>query len=529
MPNIDTDLHRPLYVPELLVNALEHSPERPLLYLLDGRTLGVGAVRDAASQYAQALQALGVGKGTRVGLLSGNRPEVLHLVNAVQTLAAVYVPMHPLGGLADHVHVVTDAAVEILVFDTGRHAARAAELAQAAPLMRLIGLGQSELAPDLCARAGEFEPAALVAPRVEPTDVLRLGYSGGTTGKPKSLASTQRTGLATVSIMMAEWEWPNPPRVLCCTPLSHAGAALFLPTLMRGGSMMVLPGFEPAAVMQAIQDWRINCVMLVPTMIYALLDHPRFGEFDLSSLETVFYGASSIAPARLREAIERIGPVFFQFYGQAEAPMSVTVLRKAEHDVNDLQRLASCGRPVPWVHVRLLDQNGNPVPDGEPGEICVRGPLVMDGYRDSPELTAQAFAGGWLHTGDVAIRDPGGFLRIIDRTKDMIVSGGFNVYPREIEDILCEHPAVAQAAVIGVPHEKWGEAVTALVVVREGQSVTAADLIARVAERKGSYQAPKHLEFVDSIPQTPVGKPDKKALRARYAQAPAASESNGGA
>jgi fatty-acyl-CoA synthase len=258
--------------------------------------------------------------------------------------------------------------------------------------------------------------------------------------------------------------------------------------------------------------------MLVPTMIYALLDHPRFPEFDLSSLETVFYGASAISPTRLKEAIERLGPVFFQFYGQAEAPMAITVLRKAEHDVNDLRRLASCGRPVPWVHVELLDSNNCPVPDGEPGEICVRGPLVMEGYRDNPELTAETFAGGWLHTGDVAVRDPGGFLRIIDRTKDMIVTGGFNVYPREIEDILAEHPAVSQTAVVGVPHPKWGEAIKALVVLRPGQTVTAQELIALVAQRKGAFQAPKTVDFIDAIPQTAVGKPDKKVLRAKYAK-----------
>ncbi|HEX4938738.1 MAG TPA: AMP-binding protein, partial [Candidatus Kapabacteria bacterium] len=347
-------------------------------------------------------------------------------------------------------------------------------------------------------------------------DVLRLGYTGGTTGKPKALASVQRTGLATLSIMMAEWEWPSPLRFLSCTPLSHAGAAMFLPTLLKGGTMLVLPAFDPVQVLQTIQDYRINCVMLVPTMIYALLDHPRFDEFDLSSLETVFYGASAISPARLKEAIDRIGPVFMQFYGQAEAPMAVTVLRKHEHDVNNPQRLASCGRPVPWLHVALLDTNNEPVADGEPGEICVRGPLVMNGYRDNPQLTAEALSGGWLHSGDVAIRDPGGFLRIIDRTKDMIVTGGFNVYPRELEDILAEHPAVSQVAVIGVPHEKWGEAITALVVLRKGHTVDARELIDRIAARKGSYQAPKTVEFIDSIPLTPVGKPDKKVLRERY-------------
>lgn len=513
------DLHRPLYVPDLLVNALSQTPDRPLLQLAGGPMLTVGEARAATSQFVQALQSMGVERGSRVATLSSNRPEVLHVSHAIQIIAAVAVPMHPLASVADHLHVVQDARVDILIFDASRFGERAAELAQRAPGIKLIALGASPSAEDLCQLAERFTPAPLVAPKVEGSAVARLSYSGGTTGKPKALASNHRSTIAAASIMLAEWEWPNPPRVLSCAPLSHAGSAMVLPTLMKQGTILIQPGFDPVAVMQTIQEYRINCMLVVPTMIYALLDHPRFSEFDLSSLETVFYGASAISPARLKEAIERIGPVFFQFYGQAEAPMTITVLRKAEHDVNDLKRLASCGRPVPWVRVELLDAQQQPVPDGEPGEICVQGPLVMDGYRDNPELTAQALTGGWLHTGDVAVRDPGGFLRIVDRTKDMIVSGGFNIYPREIEDILGEHPAISQVAVIGVPHPKWGEAVKALVVSRPGETPKVEDLIELVAKRKGSFQAPKFVEFIDAIPQTAVGKPDKKALRARFGQA----------
>ena len=509
-------LHRPLYVPEILANALNQDESRPMIQLLGGPKMTVGEVRDEASRFVQALSSLGLGKGKRLGLLSANRPEVLHLANAVQLLPAIYVPMHPLGGFDDHLHVVKDAEIDVLIFDAERYADRAKALAEAVPGLRLLSFGHHEMAEDLSAIAAGFAPQKLIAPIVDGDDVIRLGYSGGTTGKPKALASVQRTGLVTVQLMLSEWEWPNPPNFLCCTPLSHAGAAMFIPVLLKGGTMLVLTSFDPVQVLQTIQDYKINCVMLVPTMIYALLDHPRFDEFDLSSLETVFYGASAISPVRLKEAIERIGPVFMQFYGQAEAPMSVTVLRRREHDVNDPKRLASCGRPIPWLHVELLDANNEPVPDGEPGEICVRGPLIMNGYRNLPELTEQAFAGDWLHSGDVAVRDPGGFLRIIDRTKDMIVTGGFNVYPREIEDILAEHPAVSQVAVIGVPHDKWGEAVKAVIVLRPGARADVDELIASVADRKGSFQAPKSIEFVDSIPQTPVGKPDKKALRAHY-------------
>jgi fatty-acyl-CoA synthase len=268
-----------------------------------------------------------------------------------------------------------------------------------------------------------------------------------------------------------------------------------------------------------VDQHRITATMLVQVMLYFLLDSPRAKTADMSSMESIFYGASPMSPARLTQAIEMWGPVFYQFFGQSEAPMVLANMRRAEHDLSKPERLAACGRPSPWVHLALLDGDGNPVAAGEPGEICVRGPLVMSGYKDMPEATAEAFAGGWLHTGDVGRLDEDGFLHIVDRTKDMIVTGGFNVYPREVEDVLSRHESVQQVVVIGVPDEQWGEAVKAVVVVRPG--VTADDALAaalkqQVKEAKGSVQAPKSVDFVDAIPLTPVGKPDKKAVRARY-------------
>jgi fatty-acyl-CoA synthase len=511
-------LHRPLYTADILANALNLGGDRPLLHQLDGPTLTVADMRDETSRYVQALASVGVGAGSRVSLIAPNRPECLHVTHALQLLAALYVPMHPLSALADHLAVIRDAKVSVLIFDAALFAERAAGIAREVPGMRLLAIGESPLGENIHSLAASFTPRKLETPPANEHDITRLGYSGGTTGKPKAIPSIQRTGALCGVHMMAVWEWPEQLDILSCAPLTHAGGAMFTPALLRGGTFLILPRFDPIQVLQAIEERRITCMMLVPTMIYALLDHPRFDEFDLSSLQTVFYGASAIIPARLQEAIRRIGPVFAQFYGQAEAPMVLTYMRKADHDPGDLRRLASCGLPSPYVRPELHDADGKAVPDGEPGEIVVQGPLVMDGYRDA-ELTAEAFRDGWLHTGDVAVRDPGGFLRIVDRTRDMIVSGGFNIYPREIEDIIAEHPAVSQVAVIGVPHPKWGEAVKAFIVLRPGASAAGTDLVAPVAARKGSFQAPKEVEFIDSIPQTPVGKPDKKALRALVAQA----------
>ena len=239
----------------------------------------------------------------------------------------------------------------------------------------------------------------------------------------------------------------------------------------------------------------------------------------MSSMETIFYGASPMSPARLVEGIEKWGQIFYQFFGQSEAPMVLANMKKREHDISKPERLASCGRPAPWIHLALLDENNNPVPEGEPGEICVRAPLVMKGYKDMPEQTAEAFAGDWLHTGDVGRFDDEGFLYIVDRKKDMIVTGGFNVFPREVEDVIYRHASVAQAAVIGVPDERWGEAVKAVVVLKPGEeaSETLSEQITQlVKDAKGSVQAPKTIDFVEGIPLTAIGKPDKKVLKAQY-------------
>lgn len=502
-----------------IMNALDRDADRPLVQMAGGKVWTGKDIREAISRYSQALKARGVDKGTRVALLAGNSVEVLLLHNATAFSGACLVAMHPMGSADDHLFAIEDGGVDALIYDPAKFEARARELMQRSNRLKtVLSLGDAETGENLMTLAEGMQPGPLVMPAMTGNEITRLSYSGGTTGKPKAIPGNPRVGAQALQIMLTEWEWPINPRILAVVPLSHAGGSLFAPMLLKHGSMVVLPSFDPKAVLESIQTYRINCIMLVPTMIYALLDCPEFDNYDLSSLETIFYGASLMSPARLKEAIERIGPVFYQFYGQAEAPMTVCVMRRSEHDPNNPQRLASCGRPVPYLNVKLLDDDHQPVPDGEPGEICVRGPLVMDGYLDREEQNREALAGGWLHTGDVAVKDPDGFFRIVDRKKDMIVTGGFNVFPSEVENVIATHPAVAQVSVFGVPDEKWGEAVKAAVVLRPGAAVEAAELIALVREHKGSVQAPKSIVFIDAIPQTAVGKPDKKALRRQHSE-----------
>jgi fatty-acyl-CoA synthase len=347
-----------------------------------------------------------------------------------------------------------------------------------------------------------------------------LSYTGGTTGKPKGVMMTTQATTTMTTVQLAEWEWPENPKFLMLTPLSHAGAAYFLPTLIKGGEMHVMAKFDPGAALAYIEEHKITATFVVPAMLYALMDHPDSKTRDLSSLETVYYGASAINPVRLAEAISRFGQIFAQNYGQSEAPMAISYLGKKDHDE---KRLTSCGRPTLFARCALLDAEGNPVAQGEVGEVCVSGPLLSGGYWQLPEQTADTFKDGWLRTGDMAREDEDGFWFIVDRVKDMIVTGGFNVYPREVEDVVAEHASVAQVCVVGTPDDKWGETVTAVVVLRsdagtddDSVATMTAEIQAAVKERKGSVQVPKQVIVVDSLPLTGLGKPDKKAVRAKF-------------
>ncbi|MGY2874643.1 fatty-acyl-CoA synthase [Marmoricola sp. URHA0025 HA25] len=539
----DENLRTGTHNGHLMVAALKRHRQKPVMYLGD-TTLTGGEVAARISQYIQAFEALAprtapTDEMPPGALLALNRPEVLFILGAGQTQGYRRTSLHPLGSADDHAYVINDAGITTLIIDP-YFAERALALLEKCPgLTQVLTIGpvpdevakaaadSGRTTADLVATAATFAPQPLTARLLPPDHIVSITYTGGTTGKPKGVIGTSQAMNTMAQIQLAEWEWPESPRFLMCTPLSHAGAAFFVPTVIKGGCLYVLSRFDPAEVLETIERERITATMLVPSMLYALLDHPDSHTRDLSSLETVYYGASAINPVRLKEAIERLGPIFAQYYGQSEAPMVISYLAKADHvpsgTTADLagvpQRLSSCGRPSVFLRTALLDEEGNPVPQGEPGEICVAGPLLAGGYWNLPDETAATFRDGWMHTGDVAREDEDGFWYIVDRTKDMIVTGGFNVFPREVEDVIAEHPAIAQVGVIGTPDEKWGEAVTAIVVLREGHELTdqvVAEIQASVKERKGAVQSPKQVIATDALPLTGLGKPDKKALRAQY-------------
>jgi fatty-acyl-CoA synthase len=505
-------MHGPT-APTLALRALRRHPDR-IAFAEDGRALSYAGTLALIGRIQAVLAASGA-MAPRVALLSANRAEAWAAEIAVQALGGSTTWLHPLAALPEQQFQIEDAQAQLLVVDAETYAERGGALAAGCPQLRQVWtLGPAGFGRDLLAAmaaTGEHSPRDFSQAHT----VASLGYTGGTTGRSKAALRHQHQAAAITRAILADFELPATPRYLAAAPISHVAGTKVLPTLLRGGTVHLQRGFDPDRLLATLQAERINMTLLVPTMVYKLLDHPGLDATDLGALELLLYGASPMSPTRLLEGMERIGPVFSQLYGQTEC-YPISLLRKADHDPCRPERFASCGIPLAGCDVRLLGDDGEEVALGEPGEICVRADSAMALYWNQPDLTAEALAGGWLHTSDIARQDDEGYLYIVDRKKDMVVSGGFNVYPREVEDVLTAHPAVAMAAVIGVPDATWGEAVAAMVVCRPGMQVDAQALMALVKQHKGAQQAPKRVDFVDALPLTALGKIDKKALRAPF-------------
>ncbi|MGQ0479802.1 MAG: AMP-binding protein [Pseudonocardia sp.] len=472
-------------------------------------------------QTGRALLGLGLDPGDRVAILMGDRPELLDVFYGAVWAGLAVVPLNAKASAADHAHVIADSGARVVVHDSAKaervDAARAE--ADVEHTLCVDADGVLDHGQHLARLVGR-EPAGAGRPDVTSDNRFGIFYTGGTTGRPKGVEHTHRTFVSAWASEMLELGLGERDRFAHVAPLTHAGGLFVLPTWLRGGTNHILGGFDPEQLAHTIRTEKITASMMVPTMLYVLMDSLAGDATGLESLETVIYGASPIGRERLLQALELFGPVFSQLYGQTEAPNQLTVLRKSDHaravETGDLEPLSSCGRPVAIAEVRLADDELKTVAHGDPGEIVARGPHVMLGYWNRPEETASTLREGWLCTGDIARADDRGYLYIVDRKKDMIISGGFNVYPKEIESALFGHPAVKDVAVIGVPDDKWGESVKAVVVTDPSSPVDAGELIAWVRERKGPVLAPKTVDFVEAIPLTAVGKHDKPALRARH-------------
>ena len=432
--------------------------------------------------------ALALPKGSPVGLLIGNEPYAPAIGMACTKSGLVHVPLNTRLALPEH-----EAMLRLTDARTLVHSAAEAERARL--LAERTGSDLVEAERDLLSA-----PAAGV-PRVElsPDDTLVLAFTSGTTGKLKAVRHTQRTYAAVAANILANLVDPRPGDVMLhAASLIHASGTFVLPFWVRGAASAVLPGFAPEQFLDAIPRWRATHTNLVPTMLAALLQTPGVEDVDVSTLRAIVYGASPMPTPLLERALELWGPRLIQYYGQTEAPLCIAVLRPEDHHGG---RLLSCGQPAVDCEVRL----------DESGEILLRAPFAATGYVGDEELDRETFLpDGWVRTRDVGRFDDDGFLYLVDRTSDMIVSGGYNVYPREVEDALASHPAVREAVVVGAPDDTWIEVVTAFVVA---DGVEEAELVAHCRQRLAGYKVPKRVRFVAEVPKSPVGKLLRRAVR----------------
>lgn len=507
------------YLTQSLHRALRHHPER--IAVISGTTrMSFGQLADRVSRLATALRALGVQPGDRVSMLALNSHYYLEFYLGCFWAGAVACPLNTRWTIAEIANGLKGAGVETLIVDD--HFTRiVADIRAIHPLRDVIHAGETGECDGLLGYEHLLQQALPMADVHRSGDDLAfLLYTGGTTGFPKGVMLSH-ANLAGAALGMSAMGCGSRGACLHAVPLFHmAGIQILFNHLIGGGTHIVLPSFQPQAMLHLLARERPQSTMLVPTMLQALIDHPDAETLDLSSLEQVFYGASPISEAMLQRAM-RVLPkaAFVQGYGMTETGITL-MLPACFHTVEGqrLGKLRAAGIAAPSAEVKIVDDVDMEQPRGLPGEILVRGPTVMRGYWNQPEQTEQALRGGWMHTGDVGLMDEDGFVFIVDRLKDMIVSGGENVYSTEVENALTQHPAVSSCAVIGVPDAHWGERVHAVVVLRPGSAITEAELIAHCKPLISAFKCPRSVEFREALPLSAAGKLLKNELRAPYWQ-----------
>ena len=468
---------------------------------------------EAASRIANGLVDLGLRKGDRVAYLGKNSDRAIMLTLGAARAGVVLIPIIWRLAPAEIEYILADSDAKVLFVEPAFSAVGEAAEARG---MKVIDMEEGF--------ARLLEGGAPTAPPVtvgEHDIVLQL-YTSGTTGKPKGVMLSHANGIRQRANQIAAgvtWLLSDPgDTTVVAMPYGHIGGVGFALLATNGGQEMIVHAeFDPGAVIEAVERYRVKRIFLVPAAIGILLQHPRAATADFSSIETLSYGASPIPLPLLQQAVDRLGCGFVQAYGMTETWGTVVALPPEDHLPGREHKMTSAGKALPGVEIRIIDEAANPVPVGTIGEIAVRSPNNMAGYWNKPDETAQTmYAEGWIRTGDAGLLDDEGYLFIQDRIKDMIITGAENVYPAEVESAVHGHPAVLEAAVIGVPDPKWGEAVKALVVLKPGASATAEDIIAHARTRIAGFKCPKSVDFIDALPRNPSGKILRRELREPY-------------
>ncbi len=484
--------------------------------------------QDASNRIARAMWASGLRGEERVAIFSTNDARILLCMLGLMRAGGVWVPMNHRNALDANVEFLNYSGTSWLFYHSSFQD-EVRKMKSLVPSLQHFICIDSELDGDLslesfmhqCGNSVGAETPDWGDPRGNLDRMVGLVPTGGTTGPAKGVMVTSLswgTMVETANLCLRCDDLE--PVCLSTAPLSHAAGVVAFAMFPLAATNVVMPGFDALEVLQNIQRLRVTHIFLPPTALYAMLAHPRVREFDYSPLRRMLLAAAPVSPDKLKLAVEIFGPCLCQSYGQTEAPMYMTFLDNktlvAAAAGDHPERLRSCGRPTPAVRLGIMDDDGQLLPPHKTGEIVARGALVSAGYYKLPEATAEIRTFGWHHTGDVGYRDEDGFFYIVDRKKDMIITGGFNVYCAEVESCVMELSGVRECAVIGVPDEKWGEAVKAIVVSQAGDSLTEAAVIAHCKARLGGVKSPKSVEFWTEIPKTPAAKTDKKAIRKSY-------------
>ncbi len=474
-------------------------------------------VRSRSDAIARGLIADGFPAGGHLAVLSGNSALAFEAILGALRADGVWVMANNRASVGENAYLLDLLDVDTLVIHSEIAERIATFRAECPRIRRYVALDRPF--PEADAWLGDLMvegDTPIPQRRIGHVDELAfLGNTGGTTGRSKGVMLSNGNWQALVSSLVASMPMKAPPVNLVAAPMTHAAGPLALASMALGGSVVILPKFDAGDVIDAIERERVTYMFLPPTAVYMLLAHPRVREADLSSLEYISYAGAPMSLDRLKEAIEVLGPVMNASFGQTEAPMCVTAMPPHEHLSTDgeLAHPGSCGRANLLSIVEIMDDDGNILSPGERGEIVVRGPLVMKGYYKNPEATAEVSTFGWHHTGDIGVRDADGWFYVVDRKKDMIISGGFNIYPAEVEQALMAWHEVQDCAVIGVPDEKWGEAVVAVVEPRAGATVDIEALLTVAREKLGPVKTPKSVEIMASLPRSNAGKVLRAELR----------------
>lgn len=488
-------------------------PDR-LAIVSGGEGITYRALDAASSRVANGLLAAGLPPQARVAVLARNGVAFCEVMLGCLKAGAVALPLNWRLTAPELAYILRHAGAAAL-FCGAEFREVGAQAAAEAGGRRLLVLEDRSAGAEAYVPWRDAQSACDPQVHVRPADVALQMYTSGTTGLPKGVQLTHEGYLAALAIVRGfPWGRLGPDDVvLTPAPFFHVnGVNPVLRTFAAGGLVVAPPQFEPAEVLRLIESHRVTRATLAPAMIQSCLEVPDVATRDLSSLQVVSYGGSPISERVLEEAGRRFGAAFVQMYGLTETSGPLTFLEPEDHAPHR-GRLLSCGRPGPDVEIRITDPHGDPLPAGEIGEVRVRTAAVMKGYWSDPEATAAVLADGWFRTGDAGCLDADGYLHIRDRVKDMIVSGGENIYPAEVENALFSHPAVADVAVIGVPDPKWGEAVKALVVRRPGAEVSESELIAHARRQIAGYKLPKSVTWIEALPRNPAGKVLRRTLR----------------